>query len=165
MVGEKVFLEKNWLFKNFGLWPSKPSVAKAIAEGEKALASAEDLRSSVDVWLTGCLSLNLSEQNMSLLPNVHLRLNQLRHQGNMWNSLSREFQTSHFTIFSNLELHQCIFTGVPRSLMYTMFELLLLELTQRLCTHEKRILKARICSDMVKFELIRSYWDLTPYTF
>ena len=37
-------------FKNFGLRPYKPSVAVAIAEGEKSSATAVDLRPSVDPW-------------------------------------------------------------------------------------------------------------------
>ena len=34
--------------KNFGLWPYRPSAAVAAAEGEKSLATAVDLRASVD---------------------------------------------------------------------------------------------------------------------
>ena len=36
-------------FKNFGLCPSKPLMAEAIAEVEKSSASAEDLWPSVDL--------------------------------------------------------------------------------------------------------------------
>ena len=35
-------------FKNFGLRPSKPSAAEAVAECEKPSATAVDLRPSVD---------------------------------------------------------------------------------------------------------------------
>ena len=37
-----------WILKNFGLRPYKPSVAVAVAEGEKSSATAVDLRPSVD---------------------------------------------------------------------------------------------------------------------
>ena len=39
--------------KSFGL---KPSATEAEAEGQKTSASAEDLRPSVDPWMTGQIS-------------------------------------------------------------------------------------------------------------
>ena len=45
MPGSNFFVSKN-----FGLRPYKPSVAVAVAEGEKSSATAVDLRPSVDPW-------------------------------------------------------------------------------------------------------------------